>query len=1032
MKSPQLTDLMPCQVLLAGDDPRLAARVQQLLAVIYHADSNAANDGIKDSSAEPLPAFHLGIVATFEAAQALLQPCHHDVILLEETAWFDAFLAEARRRECPAPIIALLNSNSQSKAGRRAMQSGASDYLFVATIDADSLERALRSAFRYGVQGRRLYETQQALQRLEARGDALHEHSWDVVILIGHAGEVVYSSPSSERVLGYTPEELAGQEAATLVHTDDLPVLHEVIQQALQQPRTGFMGLTRVQHKDGSWRWVEKLITNLYDEPSVDALVCNLRDVTPRKQAEDALRESEELFREMADSIDEVFWLTDPETSRLLYLSPAYEKIWGRSCQSLYEQPLSFLEVMHPDDRALMIKALEQKKVTGSFDVQYRIILPDGTQRWIWSRAFPVRNDAGEVYRSVGVAHDITGRKQMEIALRESEERFRGMAENIDEVFWMVDPATHKMLYLSPAYEKVWGRSCESAYEKPFSILDTVHPDDRASLHAAMRDHELFNTFDREHRIVRPDGTVRWIWARAFPVLGENGKLHRVVGIAQDITERKQAEDSLREAHQELRRTYEELEARVKRRTQQLEKVNEALNVENIERRQAQNALHEAVLLLERTKIDAVEAHAEAEVAREEAERANLAKSEFLSRMSHELRTPLNSILGFAQLLELEASSDAELERVEYIMRGGQHLLKLINEVLDIARVEAGHLSLSPEPVHLDSLLRSTVDLIRPLCHQRGVRLVPQWDGCAGCHIKADQQRLAQVLLNLLSNATKYNLPQGEVRVKCELRRRSLDVAKKNELVDIVSDGNQQDETAIDETVSGQNLPKESTRIRISISDTGQGISAENLPRLFQPFDRLGAEAGTVEGTGLGLALSRGLVEAMGGTIGVDSTPGVGSTFWVELGMAESPLDSGEEDEATPDMPTFAREHTVLYIEDNLANLQLIEHLLSRHSNLRLLTAMQGQIGLDLAREHKPSLILLDMNLPDIQGDEVLRRLLADPTTADIPVVVISADATPHTIRHLMTSGATNYITKPIEVRSFLEIVHDLLYQKDE
>ena len=308
-----------------------------------------------------------------------------------------------------------------------------------------------------------------------------------------------------------------------------------------------------------------------------------------------------------------------------------------------------------------------------------------------------------------------------------------------------------------------------------------------------------------------------------------------------------------------------------------------------------------------------------------EADRASEAKSEFLSRMSHELRTPLNAILGFAQLLEMD--------------------------------------SLSPE-------------------QQKGV-----------AYILADNQRLKQVLLNLLSNAIKYNRQGGTVTVACE------------------------------DATGG--------RLRIKVSDTGPGIPPDRMEQLFTPFERLGAEKTVVEGTGLGLALSKRLVEAMGGVMGVESFIGRGSTFWAEFPPAESPdaqLPRGGREvrsPAEPDAPS--RAGVVLYVEDNLSNVKLIEKLLSHHPEVRLITAMQGELGLDLARQHRPHLVLLDVQLPDIPGDEVLRRLRATPETRDIPVVVISADATPRQIDRLLAAGARAYLTKPLDVKKLLAIVTETL-----
>ena len=375
--------------------------------------------------------------------------------------------------------------------------------------------------------------------------------------------------------------------------------------------------------------------------------------------------------------------------------------------------------------------------------------------------------------------------------------------------------------------------------------------------------------------------------------------------------------------------------------------------------------------------------------AQEAAEAANRSKSEFLSRMSHELRTPLNAVLGFGQLLEIDELSDAQREAVAHILKGGRHLLDLINEVLDISRIEAGAFALSPEPVLAAELVQDAVDLIRPLADQRGIQLVVDGSGGCDCFVFADRQRVKQVLLNLLSNAVKYNRPRGTVVVSCE--------------------------------------QPDATRVRISVADTGMGIPAERFPMLFTPFERLGAEHTVEEGTGIGLALSKNLAEAMGGTLEAASTLGHGSTFTVELPRVEGPVERYERlnGGAEPAAEPAARRRVVLHIEDNLSNLTLIERVLSQRAGVEVVAAMYGRLGLELAREHHPVLVLLDLHLPDLSGEEVLQRLRDDPATASIPVVIVSADATPGHVRRLLSAGASAYLTKPIDVRELLRLVDE-------
>jgi PAS domain S-box-containing protein len=370
------------------------------------------------------------------------------------------------------------------------------------------------------------------------------------------------------------------------------------------------------------------------------------------------------------------------------------------------------------------------------------------------------------------------------------------------------------------------------------------------------------------------------------------------------------------------------------------------------------------------------------------AEKANRAKSDFLSSMSHELRTPLSAILGFAQLMESGSPlpTPSQKKSIDQILKAGWYLLDLINEVLDLALIESGKLSLSLEPTSLAEVMHECQAMIEPQAQKRGIRVdFPRFE--IPYFVKADRTRVKQVLINLLSNAIKYNKADGTVVVGCAASTRE--------------------------------------RVRVSVSDTGEGLAAQKLAQLFQPFNRLGQEASTEEGTGIGLVVAKRLIESMGGAIGVESTVGSGSVFWIELNLTARPQFSAASVKpaavASAQVQADAQLRTMLYVEDNPANLMLVEDLVARRPDIRLLSARDGDSGVEIARASLPDLIVMDINLPGISGIQALRILAEDPTTARIPVVALSANARPHDIEKGLAAGFFRYLTKPIKVNEFMD-----------
>ena len=468
------------------------------------------------------------------------------------------------------------------------------------------------------------------------------------------------------------------------------------------------------------------------------------------------------------------------------------------------------------------------------------------------------------------------------------------------------------------------------------NFLAAVHPEDKDTVISAINNCvNKGDKYDLEHRVVWPDGSVHWMHESGDVIRSETGEALHMLGVVRNIDDRKNSELALI-------------------------------------------------------------------IAREEAEKANLAKSEFLSSMSHELRTPMNAIMGFSQLLQVDTKdplNEYQLDNVNEVIKASSHLLELINEVLDLAKIEAGRIDLSFESVVLSEIIADSLPLITSLANQRGIEITLTWNYEKinlrqlmqhSLMVRADRTRFKQVLINLLSNAVKYNSENGDIIIAC------------NKI--------------------------DNNRMRISISDTGEGLTQEQQEKLFMPFNRMSSEKKYIEGTGIGLVITKNIVELMGGSIGVDSKPGEGSTFWVELSaeslFPEKTRLSMKSDSVEQQVNVRQdQEYTVLYIEDNPANMRLVVELLSLRPNIKVLSAHEPKLGMDMVAEYQPDLILLDINLPGMSGIEVLKQLRQRETSRDTPIIAISANAMTRDIEKGMDAGFDDYITKPIDVTALLHAV---------
>jgi PAS domain S-box-containing protein len=636
-----------------------------------------------------------------------------------------------------------------------------------------------------------------------------------------------------------------------------------------------------------------------------------------------------------------------------------------------------------------------------------------------------------------------------EAELAEAQDFLEHLLAASPSMIFRFEPDDLRVTYVSPNIGWLLGYTREEATGIPGFWEDLIHPDDRERVVGRLRDamEAVVAQIEQEYRCRSKDGRYRWFFTLLRIDYDGDARPTAILGYALDIADRKAAEEEVRQANTFLDSIVENLPDMVfvkdardlrfvrlnrageemlgMRREEVMGRTDHdflpaaladqftAKDREVLRGRAAVDIPEEVVAtrdrgvrILHTKKIpilgttggpqyllgishDITERRAAEESARLsklEAERANQAKSEFLSRMSHDLRTPLNAILGFAQILEFEIRTPEDKDSVRQILSGGKHLLDLINEVLDVASIEAGRLSLSLEPVAVDDVVQQVLDLLRPLAGARHISLVSAVESRESVYVRADRQRLKQILLNLVGNAVKYNRDGGTVTASCV--RLSHDL------------------------------------IRTSVTDCGPGIPPEKMLLLFQPFERIGAERGGVEGTGLGLALSKGLMEAMGGRLDVSSTVGTGTTFWFDLPSSDAPAWQPEgpsaDDHGAGEIDLSG---TILYIEDNRSNVRLLERLISRRPGVRLLSAVDGEEGLAMAGSERPNLILLDLHLPDMRGEEVLRRLRRGRSTAEIPVAVLSADAVASQSARLLADGAVAYLTKPLDIAKLLRLI---------
>jgi PAS domain S-box-containing protein len=744
----------------------------------------------------------------------------------------------------------------------------------------------------------------------------------------------VYVNDRLCEIFGYQEDELTNLTWVEITHPDDLEADVAEFDRVLAGEIDGYAMDKRFIRKDGKVIFASisaKCVRN--SDGSIDHFVAFVQDISERKEAETALRESEKkhrsLFETMAQGVvyqDASGSITSANPAAETLLGLSLDQMQGRTSidprwKAIHEDGSEFPGETHPGPIAQKTGEKVLGVVMGVFNPE------DDEYRWINIDAIPqFSNGEDKPYQTFAMFSDITERRQAEKTLAESETRWRSVAEQSPDHIILLDRDLNIEFinYTLPGFtrERVVGTSALSYF--PVEIRE-----ERAELYRRVFGSNEPASYETTYTI--PDGSQRFIDSRVASRVIDNTAIGLTIH-ARDITERKQAEEALREA-------------------------------------------------------------------KEEAETANRAKSEFLSSMSHELRTPLNAVLGFAQVLDFtpkEPLTEGQKSSVDSILKGGNHLLELIDQVLELSKIEAGRLSLNVDHTPVRNVIDESLNLIRTKAEEKGIEVLDQTAGDDLPLLWTDGIRLTQALLNLLSNAVKYNRENGTVTLTCrEMPERTL---------------------------------------RISVSDTGTGIPAEKRGDLFKPFERLGLEAGEIEGTGIGLTITKQIIELLGGQVGYQSEEGEGSTFWLDVPMSSEQA-AVERKSAETEKPTQKAEwkndegpiRTILYVEDNPSNMRLMETIVGLVENTRLLTAHNAELGFDLAKSEKPDLILMDINLPGMNGSEALKQLRAMPETKDIPVVAITAAAMPKEVEAGMKAGFKKYMVKPFNVLEITRTIEETL-----
>ncbi len=794
-------------------------------------------------------------------------------------------------------------------------------------------------------------------------------------------GHLLRVNRAATDYLGRGMENLAGRHVCEVFapSQDYLDMDKAIV--ATGQPILGT--LENVQFSDTENRWLRTDKTPIFDaNGNVVSIVSCVLDVTEQQRIHDALRESEDRLRLSQRYAGLGMWDWDL-ASNTVQCSGEFSRLFGLPAEIERAPHALFFERIPPEDQALMSDEIRRCAASGApYHLDHRVMLPDGRIQWLHQRGDLLRDGNGKVLRAIGISQDVTRRKQAELAGQRQ--------QHLLDVLHTAASRYVESLQVDEASSFLINALLELTSSEMGLIGEVLHDDQGATYLRVIAAGEL------------PGGSKLSAWAGDQPIVGLEFHSHRtLIGAVLESKTPVVSNQLMSDARSGgLPPGHPQIDNFLGIPIFHRQEMIGMLGIANrpggydqalIDFLAPLNATCGVLIHAMRMEQTRNAERAALRQAKEDAEQANQAKSAFLSSMSHELRTPLNAILGFAQLLETQADQDAR-QYVQHIESAGWHLLELINEVLDLARIESGNINFSREKIGLRSLVDECLALVASQATRLDISLsrAPIPDDAA---LQADSTRLRQVLLNFLSNAIKYNRHGGSVHVA--LGR-------------------------------GEALPNS---WRITVSDSGKGLSPEQQEQLFQPFNRLGAEHSGIEGTGIGLAISKRLIELMGGQVGVASQPGSGSTFWLELPQASALHSHADRQVAPATLQPVELQHSVLCVEDNPTNLFLVSQVLKKIPGLTLMTASTGTEGMEIAKRSQPDLMILDINLPDMTGYQLLKTLRNLPETRHIPAIALSANAMPSDIERGMKAGFAEYLPKPIRVREFLNTISGQLRQ---